>query len=175
MAYEIFIMIIFEVNMKELGEYLKETRKAHGVSVEEAAEDLSLSPNELENIESANIRAFKDVYHLRHLVKEYAKYLGLKPEDVQEEFNDFLFEHTSKISLDDIMEAKRKREEQEAKKVSSPYTKVYKKKINIWPIILVVLLFALFITISILVIKQIHKKPTINSELKGSVFCEYTY
>ena len=52
---------------------------------------------------------------------------------------------------------------------------LYKKKINIWPIILVVLLFALFITISILVIKQIHKKPTINSELKGSVFCEYTY
>ena len=58
----------------------------------------------LENIESANVRAFKDVYYMRELVKEYAKYLGLDPRKIQDEFNDFLFEHTSKISLDDIME-----------------------------------------------------------------------
>ena len=75
MAYEI-IVIIIEVHMKELGEYLKQTRRNHGVSLEEAAEDLSISPGELENIESANIRAFKDMYELKHLVKEYAKYLG---------------------------------------------------------------------------------------------------
>ena len=51
--------------MKELGEYLKQTRRNHGVSLEEAAEDLSISPGELENIESANIRAFKDMYEFK--------------------------------------------------------------------------------------------------------------
>ncbi len=162
--------------MKELGEYLRETRKSHGVSLEEAADDLSLSPSELENIESANVRAFKDMYHLRHLVKEYAKYLGLKPEEVQEEFNDFLFEHTSKISLDDILEAKKKREEQEKeKKVSSPYTKEYKRKIKVWPIVVSILAFALFVTVLILIIKQVNKEPAINSELKGVMMYEYTH
>ncbi len=164
--------------MKELGEYLKETRRNHGVSLEEAASDLSLTVNELENIESANIRAFKDVYYLKQLVKEYAKYLGLEKEKVQEEFNDFLFEHTSKISLDDIREAKRKKEEEEArekeKKVISPYTKEYKKEIKWWPIILGIIIFALVITIAILIIKEIHKEPAISSELKGVQVYEYT-
>ena len=117
-----------EVTMKELGEYLKETRIESGVKLEEAAEDLGIRYQELENIESANMRAFKDVYELKQRVKEYAKYLGLDPIKIQEEFNDFLFEHTSKISLDDILEAKRKKEEEEAlekkKKISSPYTKL---------------------------------------------------
>ena len=39
----------------------------------------------LENIESANVRAFKDVYYMRELVKEYAKYLGLSEDKIQDE------------------------------------------------------------------------------------------
>ena len=53
--------------MKELGEYLKHTRIDNGVSMEEAAEDLELSTSQLENIESGNVRAFKDVYGLKQL------------------------------------------------------------------------------------------------------------
>ena len=117
--------------MKELGYYLEDTRRSNGVSLEEAASDLNVDVSYLENIESANVRAFKDVYYMRKLVKEYAKYLGLSPEKIQDEFNDFLFEHTSKISLDDIMEAKKKKEEEEkTKKIQSPYTKEYKRKIK---------------------------------------------
>ena len=84
--------------MKELGEYLRDTRLQNGVSIEEAAEDNELSSSQLENIENGNLRAFKDVYKLKEYVKNYAKYLGLDPNVVVEEFNDFLFEHTSKIS-----------------------------------------------------------------------------
>lgn len=87
--------------MKELGEYLKHTRISNGVSME-AAEDLELSTSQLENIENGNVRAFKDVYGLKQYIYQYAKYLGLNPEKVVDEFNGFLFEHTSKISLDDI-------------------------------------------------------------------------
>ena len=123
------------LSMKELGEYLKHTRVSNGVSMEEAAEDLELSTSQLENIESGNVRAFKDVYSLKQYVRQYAKYLGLDPEKVVDEFNGFLFEHTSKISLDDIREAQRKLEKKEEKKIRSPYTIEHKKEMPIWPFI----------------------------------------
>ncbi len=160
--------------MKDLGAYLKEVRKSHGVSIEEASEDLKLSPLELENMESGNTKAFKDIYHLRHLLQDYAKYLGLNKEDVTEEFNDFLFEHTSKISLEDILEAKRMKEEEE-KKISSPYTIQYKRKMNPAPFLLAFLIFILILLIIIIIIKEVNKEPIRTSELKGSVISEYTY
>ncbi len=162
--------------MKELGEYLKDTRKEHGVSLEEAASDLQLSVEELENIEDGNTRAFKDIYHMRHLVKDYAKYLGLEQDKVQDEFNDFLFEKTSKISLTDIMEAQQKKEEKtpEVKEIKSPYTKDYSKRIKIWPIVTAVILLALLITLIIIIINMLTSNRTINSELKGVIRYEYT-
>ena len=129
--------------MKELGHMLKTERIQNGVSLTEASEDLSLSTTMLENIESGNVRAFKDVYELREYVKKYAKYLGVNVDKVSDKFNDFLFEKTSKISLDDIKEAQKK-VDNEKKKISSPYTNQEKKKIAIWP-------FALGIGIIILV------------------------
>lgn len=165
--------------MKELGEYLQDTRRSNGVSLEEAASDLNVDVSYLENIESANVRAFKDVYYLKELVKSYAKYLGLDEAKIQDEFNDFLFEHTSKISLDDIMSAKKKKEEEErlesTKKIQSPYTKEYKKKIRKLPFILAGLIFLIAIIISIIVIKTINREPAITSELKGIEVYEYTY
>ena len=164
--------------MKELGEYLKETRIKHGVSLEEAASDLDVSKVLLENLESANTKAFKDVYDIKKIIKEYAKYLGLDEVKVQDEFNDFLFEHTSKISLDDILEAKKKKEEEEnakkEKKISSPYTKVYKQKKKKLPIIIGIIIFVFSVVIAVLLIKDKTKKPIINSELKGSRKYEYT-
>ena len=165
--------------MKELGEYLQDTRRSNGVSIEEVASDLNVDVSYLENIESANVRAFKDVYYLKELVKSYAKYLGLDEAKIQDEFNDFLFEHTSKISLDDIMSAKKKKEEEErlenTKKIQSPYTKEYKKKIRKLPFILAGLIFLIAIIISIIVIKTINREPAITSELKGIEVYEYTY
>lgn len=164
--------------MHELGEYLKDVRRSNGVSLEEASIDLDIDEALLENIEDGNIRAFKDVYQLRELTKNYAKYLGLDPVKVQEEFNDFLFEHTSKISLNDILEAKKKMEAKEkdnVNKIQSPYTKKYKKKVKKLPFILVIITFILLVIISILIIKSISKRPNISSELKGLGVYEYTY
>ena len=165
--------------MKELGYYLQDTRRSNGVSLEEAASDLNVDVSYLENIESANVRAFKDVYYMRELVREYAKYLGLSEEKIQDEFNDFLFEHTSKISLDDIMEAKKKKDEEErldnTKKIQSPYTKEYKRKVKKLPFVLAGVIFLLSIIISIVVIKTINREPVVTSELKGIEVYEYTY
>ena len=152
--------------MKELGDYLKRTRISNGVSIAEAAEDLELSTSQIENIESGNVRAFKDVYSLKELVKQYAKYLGLNPEKVVDEFNGFLFEHTSKISLDDIKAAQKKMEAKE-KKTKSPYTVEYKKKFSLWVVISVVFIFILLCLAIYFIVSSANKAPTRVDELKS--------
>ena len=156
--------------MKELGEYLKRTRISNGVSLTEACEDLDFSTTQLENIESGNVKAFKDIYELRDYIKLYAKYLGLNSDKVLDEFNNFLFQHTSKISLDDIIAAQKKKEsEQEARKVKSPYTKEYKEKFNFMPIIYFITGVLIIILIIFLILNSIHKTPERTDELKGDV------
>ena len=157
--------------MKELGEYLKQTRVGNGVSITEACEDLELSTSQLENIESGNVKAFKDIYELRDYIKLYAKYLGLNSDKVLDEFNNFLFQHTSKISLDDIIAAQKKKEEEarDNRKVKSPYTKEYKEKFNYMPILYIILGLIIFIGILYLVMSNINKAPKRTDELKGDV------
>lgn len=161
--------------MKEIGEFLKSSRISNGVSVEEAADDLNFSVTQIENIEDGNIRAFKDVYALRELVKEYGKYLGVETDNIVDEFNDFMFEHTSKISLDDILEARKLSKEQETEekiKVVSPYTNIRNPKIRIDQIKLKPLLISIGIIIGILaaifVWFQVQsKEDVVSSELMG--------
>ena len=154
--------------MKGLGEYLKQTRVGNGVSITEACEDLELSTSQLENIESGNVKAFKDIYELRDYIKLYAKYLGLNSDKVLDEFNNFLFQHTSKISLDDIVAAqKRKESEESERKVKSPYTKEYKEKFNFWPIIYFILGILVLFLIVYVIVNNISKPPKRVDELKG--------
>ena len=120
--------------MKEIGEALKEARENIGLSIEEVASDLKLRPSQIENIETGNIDAFKDVFYLKYFIRDYSKYLGLSYEDMIDEFNEYLFDYTSKISLDDIKKAKKKAERNQAKKdkrIASPYTIERRKKINL--------------------------------------------
>ena len=163
--------------MKELGEYLKEHREANSVGLEEVSEDLNISKEELENIEEGNIRAFKDVLELKVKIKSYAKYLGLDPEEVLDEFNDFMFEHTSKISLSDILEASKKKDEEQKKQIRSPYTKIRKKKVKVKGILIFVTACLVVILMLMLLIKIIKPKdPVINQELSsGGVKYEFTY
>lgn len=157
--------------MKELGSYLRRTRIENGVNLEEAADDMNISVTQLENIESGNTRAFKDVYKLKQQIKMYAKYLGLNPDKVIDEFNEFLFEHTSKISLYDIRIAREKEESKEQEnKIKSPYTIEHKRKINIWPIVGIVGGILILITIiTILVVHHVSKTSPRTSELKNII------
>lgn len=163
--------------MKELGAYLKETRINNGVDIEEAAADNNLSTSQLENIESGNVRAFKDVYKLKEYIRNYSKYLGLDPTEVADEFNDFLFEHTSKISLEDILEAKKKIEEKEENKIKSPYTKEYKQKKDYRQFIYILGGVILIAIIVYLIIALLEKEPVHNEVLlenKEEIY-EFTY
>lgn len=161
--------------MKELGEYLKTTRVSNGVSISEAAEDLDLSISQIENIESGNVRAFKDVYGLKQYVGQYAKYLGLDCDSVLDEFNGFLFEHTSKISLDDV-KAAQKSNDANNKKIQSPYTKEYKVKMVKWPFVLGFCIIIVMMLLIYILYVTANKTPERSSELRRmEVVYEFTY
>ena len=156
--------------MKELGEYLKRTRIGNGVSITEACEDLELSTSQLENIESGNVRAFKDVYELKDYIKLYAKYLGLDSDKVVDEFNGFLFQHTSRISLEDIRAAQKKKEELlEEKRVKSPYTLERKEKISLWPVFSIVIAIIFITLIVLIIVSNLNRYEDRTDELKTYV------
>ena len=134
--------------MKEIGLRLKEKRISNGVSLEEAAEDLKMRVSQLESIEEGRKEDFKDVLSLKLFIRDYAKYLGLDGEEILDSFNEYLFEQTSKISLEEIEEAKRKKEEKEKNmKILSPYTVTSSdiKKKRIFIICICVLILMLII------------------------------
>ena len=153
--------------MKDLGAYLKRVRVSNGVNIAEAAEDLEISVAELENIEAGNVKAFKDLYDLKDYIKLYSKYLGLNSDKVVDEFNNFLFDHTSKISLNDIKNAQVKEKvEENLNKVRSPYTTPVKEKSYALPIFFIAVLVILIILIAIyVVVNSIHDVPIRVDEL----------
>ena len=152
--------------MKELGESLSILRKNNGVSLEEASNDLGVNEKELEAIENGNFKVFKDVYELKKVMISYAKYLGLDEEKIIDEFNDFLFEKTSKISKEDLLNAKAKEEKVE-EKVSSPYTKIGKTRYDFAPIVLLIVLLAFIFLVVYLVLAHIKNNDEVSNELMG--------
>ncbi|MFV0249678.1 MAG: helix-turn-helix domain-containing protein [Bacilli bacterium] len=142
--------------MKEIGEALKEARENMGISIEEASNDLKLRPSQIENIESGNLNAFKDIFYLKYFIRDYSKYLGLNYEDMIDEFNEYLFDYTSKISLDDIKQAQKKvlKKEKIEKRIASPYTLEKKSKFNktyiMYGLLLVVLISLVFLIVTLL-------------------------
>ena len=152
--------------MKEIGEELKQLRKKSGVDLEEASHDLNISEIELECIEAGNAKAFKDIYELKEKVRLYAKYLGVKEDRINDEFNDFLFEKTSKISLDDVkkIKEKKKKEKEEVNddRVSSPYTKIKVNKFEVAPLVFGVIAI-LFIALVLYIVLKVVKNDSDDS------------
>lgn len=151
--------------MKEIGEELKQAREEHGVSVEEAAEDLNLRVSQIENIEAGNLKVFKDVFYLKCFIRDYAKYLGLDEERIMDEVNEFFFEATSKIPIAEIEKAskEKQKEQKQEKKIVSPYTMEEKKKSKIGPIIVALIILLLLFLIGYIVVTE-YLNPTVEQE-----------
>ena len=152
--------------MNEIGEKLREARESHGVSIEEAAEDLKIRPSQLKNLEDGNIKEFKDIFYVKSFVRDYAKYLGLDGEKILDDFNEFLFDYTSRIPLDKIKEASEsKQEEKESKKIVSPYTVPQKKKFFSSMKIIYILIALIIIIIGYLIISSFNKNNFVNKDI----------
>ncbi len=161
--------------MKELCENLSLLRKSNGVGLDEASRDLGITEKELECLENGNFKVFKDVYEFKKVLSNYAKYLGLDEEKIIDEFNDFLFEKTSKISKKDIDEIKQKEENNE-EKVSSPYTKIGKTRYDFAPIVLLIVILVFISLVVYLLLSFLKKDDNQREELRGrEVICyEFT-
>ena len=107
--------------MKNIGLKLKDKREENGLSIEEVAEDLNMRPSQISSIEEGKTEDFKDVFYLKYFIRDYAKYLGLDSERILDEFNEYLFDMTSKIPIELIKEAKK--DKNENNDTISPYTK----------------------------------------------------
>ena len=142
--------------MDEIGSLLKSTREESGISLVEASKDLDIKDIILENIECGKIGAFKDIFELKDYLSNYSRYLGLDENKILNNFNEYLFEYTSKIPVKEIEKAVKEqvKEEKETIKVVSPYTKETKKNQKYFILIYVLILFLVIITI-IWSVKQI--------------------
>ena len=141
--------------MREIGLKLKNKREENGVSLEEAASDLKIRVSQLENIENGKKEEFKDIFSLKYFIRDYAKYLGLDGEEMLDKFNEYLFEETSKISLEEIEEAKRIKEEKEKDmKILSPYTVTSQDKKKRKVIVIIAILFIVISIILYLVVRN---------------------
>lgn len=157
--------------MKEIGLKLKLKREENGVSLEEAADDLKMRVSQLESIEEGRKDEFKDVFSLKYFIRDYAKYLGLDGDAMLDSFNEYLFEQTSKISLEEIEEAKRQKEEKEKDiKILSPYTVTSKDKKRIYILIaIVVIMIIAAICVYIIVRNNSDNDDFIESEVSYKI------
>lgn len=159
--------------MKEIGEKLKEARESMGITIEEAAGDLKLRPSQLENIEEGNREAFKDVFYLKMFIKNYSKYLGLDYDEMVEEFNEYLFDFTSKISIEDIKKAEKEQRKKEKKlktvKIASPYTVEKQQQKTIPKFLIIGGIVLVFVIIAYVVVLLVTKE---DEEKGGTIVME---
>lgn len=144
-------------DINDISEVLKSTREMSGLTLDEVSKDLEIPVLSLEQIEDGNIGAFKDIFVLKDYLESYAKYLGLDYEDVIDEFNEYMFEKTSKIPMEEIEKAvkEKEKEESESNRIASPYTKAAPIKSNKQFIFILVLIVVLIVIAIIWSIKQI--------------------
>lgn len=145
--------------MNEIGLLFRETRDKAGVSLQEASKDIEISEIILKNIEDGNIGSFKDISILKDYIKEYAKYLGIDANEVIDEFNNFMFEYTSKITIKTIEKAIREKNKLDKKddRIYSPYTKnKIDKKVQLlyigFTVGVLLVLFTIFIIIKFVIL-----------------------
>ena len=147
--------------MNEIGSDFKLARKSSSVTIEEASSDTGIPETALEQIEEGNIGSFKDIFLLKGYLQTYAKYLGLDADKVIDDFNEYMFEYTSKIPLADLEKAIAEKERVELEeetneiKTVSPYLKPQEDNSNAKIVITVIVIIILVALTLIWAIKQV--------------------
>lgn len=154
--------------MKNIGLKLKEKREQNGLSVDEVAEDLKMRPSQINSIEEGKTEDFKDVVYLKYFIRDYAKYLGLDSEKIIDEFNEYLFDATSKIPLNLIEEAKKEKKKEE-NALSSPYTAKKKNKSNSYKIIIGIITAIVLVIVGYIIISNHHGNDFSDNNITYSI------
>ena len=144
--------------MKEIGNVFKTKREEIGITIDEVAKDLEVDSILIENLEGGNDKVFKDVLEVKKIISSYSKYLDIENMNILDEYNDYLFEKTSKINQADIREKLNRVQKEEIKReIKSPYTVEEKeqskeKKGIVLLFVLVVILVILYFILKRLII-----------------------
>lgn len=139
--------------MKNIGIKLKTKREENGLSIDEVAEDLKMRPSQIESIEEGKLEDFKDVFYLKYFIRDYAKYLGLDGEKILDEFNEYLFDITSKIPVNLIEQAKKEKET--AKEISSPYTNEKKRHLKVPKLVIVIAAVIALLVVGYIIVNKV--------------------
>ncbi len=134
--------------MNGIGTLLKETRESSGVSIDEASSDLNIKLEYLLNIEEGKIGCFKDTFELKSYITNYAKYLGLNSEKLIDDFNEYMFEYTSKIPIKEIEKQAEKDAKDELVKIASPYTKKARKYSKYYYLVYLIIFLLIILAIA---------------------------
>ena len=113
--------------MEEIAELLRETREESGIELSEVSKDLDISEIILNNIEDGKIGSFKDIFKML------------------DEFNEYLFEYTSKIPVKEIEKTIELSTKDNNEKISSPYTMTRLKSLKGIYLVVYILIFILVI------------------------------
>jgi len=156
--------------VKEIGESFKKARETIGISKEEVIKDLGITESQLDNLEDGNINAFKDVFFLKETIRKYSRYLNLDENENIDKFNDFIFNYTSRIPIEQILEQTKEikilEEQKGENKVVSPYTikrnKSNKKYTILYSLIVIVVVLIILFLIKFIMDKSISNKYEIN-------------
>ena len=153
--------------MKEIGNVFKEKREEIGIKIPEAANDLEITVSQLENLEDGNINAFKDIFFLKDLIKKYAKYLNVEEDEIMNEFNEFIFDFTSKIPVNEIeekiKEIEKENEKEDRNRISSPYTKKKVKKAKMQPVLIYSIITVTLVSLTLILLNTfLSKKHELN-------------
>ena len=164
--------------MKDIGTIFKEKREEIGIKEDEAAKDLNITIPQLENLEDGNINAFKDIFFLKDLVKKYAIYLNVDEESIMEDFNDFVFDFTSKIPVQEIeqkvKEIEKQNDKETRKKISSPYTRKNVRKAKLKPVYLFSIITVILVSLTIIILNVIlDSKRTLNYDMESEKIHEF--
>ncbi len=141
--------------MDSIGSILKNTRESAGVNIDEASADLNINAAFLLNIEEGKIGCFKDIFELKEYISSYAKYLGLDSDKLIDEFNEYMFEYTSKIPIKEIEKIAKKDAKEDTGKISSPYTRKPRKHNTMYYVGIYVVIILLVILAIVWSVKQI--------------------
>jgi len=133
--------------LEDIAELLKFTREEAGIDLEEVSKDLEISEVFLKNIEEGKIGSFKDIFVLKNYIADYAKYLGLNSNKILDDFNEYLFEYTSRIPIKEIEKTieLNTKETQDEDKIVSPYTQVNNNQKKGLYILIYILVFILVV------------------------------
>ena len=142
------------IHLIEIGQALKSARESSGLKIDELSNDLEIPVLVLEQIEEGSIGAFKDIFKLKEYLKFYSRYLGLDEDEIIDEFNEYMFEKTSKIPMDEIEKVIKEKTEEEDR-LASPYTKAAPKSSDKQFVLIVLLIIILVIIAIFWSVKQI--------------------